>query len=198
MATKPGAGNQEARRAILEATLALLRERRTGDATTDDIARRAGCAKGLIHYHFKKKEQLLAAAAEHAWSARAAAWAHSLGTSDPKTSIGNAWRLLKEESTDGTAAACAAVGLGTDDLVVQSVNKSRRAFASALTNATSGLLQRMGLVPTVPPGELGTLLAATVEGISLQLGSGAGSEELEQAWAAFWVGLLSLTRPRRA
>lgn len=198
MARKPVTGSQDARQAILDATLALLRERRTGDATTDDIAKRAGCAKGLIHYHFKTKHQLLAAAAKHVWSARAAAWADSMGTGDPKTSIGNSWRLLEKESADGTAAVCAAIGLGTDDLVVQSVNTSRRAFAGALTNATSGLLQRMGLVPTVPPGELGTLLAATVEGISLQLGSGAASEELEQAWAAFWVGLLSLTRPRRA
>jgi AcrR family transcriptional regulator len=197
MPKKAPAGGQEARQAILEATLVLLRERRAGDVTTDEIARRAGCAKGLVHYHFKRKPQLLAAAAEHLWANRAKAWSESLGKGDPKASIGAAWKLLASEAEDGTAATCAAIGLGSDQLVVQSVSASRRAFAAGLTSAISALLGRMGLVPTVQPSELGTLLAATIEGIALQLGNAARPDEFEQAWAAFWVGLLSLTRPGR-
>jgi AcrR family transcriptional regulator len=198
MARPRTADSPEAGSSILEATVDLLRERRTGDVTTEEIARRAGCAKGLVHYHFKSKPQLLVGAAERLWIARSTAWTGALGVGDPQTAIGAGWQLITKEATDGTAAACAAIGLGNDELVVRSVNTSRRAFASALTGATSTLLGRMGLAPSVPTSELGTLLAATIEGITLQLGSGAESDELEQAWAAFWVGLLALTRPRRA
>jgi hypothetical protein len=58
------------------------------------------------------------------------------------------------------------------------------------------LLARLGLEPSVPASELGALFVAIVEGIGLQLGSGAPADDMEQAWSAFWAGLLSLTRPR--
>jgi AcrR family transcriptional regulator len=197
MSKRRSAGGPEARSAILDATVALLRERRAGDVTTDEISRRANCAKGLIHYHFKRKEELLAGAAERLWGGRAAAWAQALGMSDPHDAIAAGWKLVEAEASSGTSAASAAIGLGGDQLVVQSVNDGRRAFAAALTMASEGLLRRMGLRPSVPPSELGTLIAATIEGITLQLGSGARPDELEQAWAAFWVGLLALTKRDR-
>jgi AcrR family transcriptional regulator len=189
---------RDARDTILGATVALLREKRAGDVTTEEIARRAGCAKGLVHYHFKRKKELLAGAATQLWTGRAKAWADAMAKDDPQASIRAGWLLIEGEASEGTAAACAAIGLVNDELVVQSVNDARRAFIMALTDATTVVLRHMGLVPSVPPTELGTLLAATIEGISLQLGSGATPAELEQAWAAFWVGLLALTRRARA
>lgn len=187
----------ENRKAILDAASGLLRERRTGDVTTDEVAKRAGCAKGLVHYHFKRKDQLLAASATSLWEGRAGAWTEALSGRDPGAAIGAAWKQLRSEASDGTAAACTALGLRHDELVVQSVNTGRGGFAKAVTQSLDGLLGRMRLTPTVPASELGTLLAATAEGISMQLGSGAPEAELEQAWAAFWVGLLSLTREKR-
>lgn len=182
---------------ILDATIRLLRERHGADLTMDQVAQAASCAKGLVHYHFRKKDQLLAAAATRMWEDRAAAWRQALDAKDPKTSIRAAWNRLAADSSTGTAAACAALGMRKEELIVQSVNSGRVALARGVTEALDQLLERMGREATVPIGELGTLLAAIVEGISLQLGSGTSPEELEQAWAAFWVGLLSLTRTRR-
>jgi AcrR family transcriptional regulator len=190
-------GESETRSTILDATTALLRERRTGNVTTDEVARRAGCAKGLVHYHFKRKDQLLAAAATQLWEERSAAWAKALDGDDPQRSINAAWDQLRAEAAEGTAAVCVALGLGPDELVVQSVNAARASLAKSMTSSIATLLGRMALKPSVPASELGTLLAATAEGIAMQLGSGAKTAELEQAWAAFWVGLLSLTRPAR-
>lgn len=188
----------QARDEILRATVTELLERRGSDVTVDAVAKRAGCAKGLVHYHFKRKEHLLAAAAQRLWSDRARAWREALGRSEPEASLAAAWKLTSEEVSSGTAAAATAMGMNPGELVVQSVNSGRGEFSRELTGAVSALLERMGLEPTVPPGELGTLLAATVEGIELQLGSGVDRRDLEQAWSAFWVGLLALTRPRRA
>jgi AcrR family transcriptional regulator len=198
MAKATRQGESEARGTILDATTALLRERRTGNVTTDEVAKRAGCAKGLVHYHFKRKDQLLAAAAARLWDERSTAWSAALGGADPKASINAAWDQLRAEASSGTAAVCVALGLGSDELVVQSVNSARSALARSMTTSIGSLLGRMGLEPSVPASELGTLLTATAEGIAMQLGSGAKAADLEQAWAAFWVGLLSLTRPGRS
>ncbi|MDH4042891.1 MAG: TetR/AcrR family transcriptional regulator [Gemmatimonadota bacterium] len=195
---QPVGGNGSTKSGILDATIRLLRERRGADLTMDQVAQAASCAKGLVHYHFRKKDQLLAAAAGRMWEDRAAAWRRALDAEDPKASIGAAWNLLATDSSTGVAAACAALGMRREELIVQSVNSGRVALARGVTEALDQLLGRMGREATVPIGELGTLLAAIIEGIGLQLGSGAGQDELEQAWAAFWVGLLSLTSSRRS
>lgn len=194
---RPHGGEASAQTGILEATVRLLCERRGADITMDEVARAAGCAKGLVHYHFKRKDQLLVAAAASMWEQRTGAWRRALGSNDAKASINAAWSLLIADSSSGTVAACAALGMRKEELVVQSVNSGRATFARGVTEELLQLLNRMGLEATVPIGELGTLLAAIVEGIGLQLGSGVDREKLEQAWAAFWVGLLSLTRSER-
>ena len=47
------------RKAILDATEALLMLRGAHTLTIDAVAREARCAKGLVHYHFRTKGQLL-------------------------------------------------------------------------------------------------------------------------------------------
>jgi TetR/AcrR family transcriptional repressor of bet genes len=194
---RQGSSEPGARDAILAAALALLRARRGADITTDEVAVKAECAKGLVHYHFKTKDQLLAAAAEQLWRQRTDSWTAALGSVTPKAAIRAAWETLLAEASGGTAAACAALGLRTDELVVRSVSAGRTAFARDVAAALAGLLGRLGLEPSVPVRELGALFVAVVEGIGLQLGSGAAADDMEQAWSAFWAGLLSLTRPGR-
>ena len=194
--TSRGSTGADARSAILGAAVALVRGGRGSLITTDEVAQRAECAKGLVHYHFKSKDQLLAAAAEKLWQERADSWGAALTSVSPRASIGDAWKTLLKESSDGTSAASAALGLRTEKLVVQSINNGRVAFARGLTGALDKLLAQLGLEPSVPISALGALLVAVIEGIGLQLGSGAAPDEMEQAWSAFWAGLLSLTEPR--
>ena len=49
---------------IVEATIALLQERGATGTTTDRVAVAAGCAKGLVHYHFGSKASLWSAVLE--------------------------------------------------------------------------------------------------------------------------------------
>jgi len=198
MARKRSAQDPDARASILGAAVDLLRKGRGTNITTDQVAARAGCAKGLVHYHFKKKDQLLAAAAAHLWQVRTASWTTALGHKGSRDAIGRAWGVLVAESEDGTAAACAVLGMHAEHLVVRSVSTARADFSRQVAAALRGLLAGLGLEPSVPIPELGALLVATVEGLGLQLGSGARAEDLEPAWSAFWAGLLSLTRPLRA
>ncbi len=61
---------EQARARIVEASRGLLLETGLDGWTVDGVARRAGCAKGLVHYHFGTKGALLSATAEQLASAR--------------------------------------------------------------------------------------------------------------------------------
>ena len=54
---------EPARDRIIEASRSVLLESGSSGWTVDAVARRAGCAKGLVHYHFGTKQALLAATA---------------------------------------------------------------------------------------------------------------------------------------
>lgn len=188
--------DRSARDAIRGAAVSLAIEKRGGPITTEMVAARARCAKGLVHYHFSTKDTLLADVAQQLWARRAEAWAAALADTDATAAIGAAWTRLRNEAADGSASACAWVGLYGGKSVGRSVNEGRDAFVDALGAALATLLARMGLRATVPVADLAALLAATAEGLGLRLADGVDETRLEQAWAAFWVGLLSLTTSR--
>ena len=179
MARQPNAKKEAAaaRGEILEAALRALLRKPTAVLTVDAVAREAGCAKGLVHYHFKTKAALMAAGQE------------------PSAAIHASWSLVASEAADGTAAACAALGVDASELIVQTVRESRGAFVHVLADALTKLFGRMGRATSVPASEIGGLLAAVIEGVGLQIAGGTPTDSLESAWAAFWAGILSLTRP---
>src|SRR5580698_7393668 len=56
-----------AREKLLDAAFAVIREKGYAAATVDELCARAGVAKGSFFHHFKEKEALAVAAANH-WS----------------------------------------------------------------------------------------------------------------------------------
>jgi TetR/AcrR family transcriptional repressor of nem operon len=56
-----------ARQKLLDASLALIREKGYASTTVDELCARAGVAKGSFFHHFKEKEALAVAAADY-WS----------------------------------------------------------------------------------------------------------------------------------
>jgi hypothetical protein len=82
-----------------------------------------------------------------------------------------------------------------DEEVGQAVNNSSSQFRSRITEATRHLLARAGLETTIPAQQLGWLLAAVIQGMGFQIAAGGDPDVLENAYAAAWLGLLSLTEP---
>jgi AcrR family transcriptional regulator len=72
-ATKRRRGRPSARDKILDAALELIGDIGVPAVTLDGVAARAGVSKGGLLYHFRFKEQLLAAANEHLVRRRVAA-----------------------------------------------------------------------------------------------------------------------------
>jgi AcrR family transcriptional regulator len=183
------------REAILEAAEAVIREKGAHAMTMDAVARGAGCAKGLVHYHFKTKQRLMMESVRRIAAAREAAWISALDTPDPQSAIDETWDLLKQEADSGTLKAWTSLTALPDKEVDQEVNEASARFRAGITAATTGLLRRTGLKTTIHEEQLGWLLAAIVQGMVFQLAAGADAHVLENAYAAAWLGLLSLTEP---
>jgi AcrR family transcriptional regulator len=180
-----------ARKSIMEATERLLR--RSGDATVDQVAREADCAKGLIHYHFRTKDELFSAVLTGVSERRRRLWMETLRTETPHSAIERSWQLLVDEHRTGLLRLWTALLAGR--VTGHTVNNQVVAFATTVSEATAALLTSLGLEPAIPAEELGLYLAAVVHGTGFQLEAGVGSAELQGSYAAAWLGVLSLTRP---
>lgn len=182
-----------ARATIVAATLRLLR--RGGGGTVEQVAREARCAKGLVHYHFRTKDALLAVVAKHLGEARQKAWREAFRATSPEQAIARSWELLVSESRSGAVRAWTSLHAQADHLTGRAVSERIVAFGETLAEATGELLRGLELAPTIPTREIGALLAGVVHGMGVQLEVGVPAERLQGAYAAAWLGILSQTRP---
>ena len=164
----------------------------------DQVAIAARCAKGLVHYHFRTKGALLAAAASRLAERRRARWGGAFRAATPDAAIHQSWELLVAESRDGTLRAWFGLCSEPDKMTGRTVSTEAQSFSAAIAQAAESLVAELGLTPTVSIEELGLLLAAVVHGTGLQLEAGVPPGKLQGAYAAAWLGVLSLTRPARA
>lgn len=192
MPRKRGASREQ----ILRAAEGRVRKGGARSLTVDGVASEAGCAKGLIHYHFKTKAGLLESVAERLARARETRWLAAFDADSPKQAIDGTWSILTEESSDGTIRAWTSLFTSDGVLPDRVVSSTLGRFSLGLGDATIELSGRLGLAPTVPPGEIGWLLGAVVHGMGFQLAGGGDRSDLEGAYAAAWLGILALFAPR--
>ena len=96
---------EESREVILGAAESFTKERGAGAVTVEGVARAAGCAKGLVHYHFKTKSGLIESVAQRLASYRETRWREAFDAPSPEEAIDRTWSVLTEESNDGTLRA---------------------------------------------------------------------------------------------
>jgi AcrR family transcriptional regulator len=186
----------EARERILENAEALLKHQGAESMSIEAVAAAAGSAKGLVHYHFKTKQGLMSAVAERLTASRKLRWETAFKAPSAQEAILQTWSLLTEESGDGTVQAWQSlVGVG-GRLTDGTAKTLRDEYSSCLCDSlTSMLRDELGLTPTIPTSEIGRLLEAVIHGMGFQLASGTEEEELEGAYSAAWLSILSLTQP---
>ncbi len=186
-------GRADSRGAILDAAVTLVKRVGAGGLTIDGVAKEAGCAKGLIHYHLKSKHALLQSVAERIVDERERSWSEAFAAPSPEEAISSTWRLLTNESENGTMRAWLTLTNASGAMAERSVTDLSMRFSDALGSAVSRLLRGVGLSLTVPDAEIGWLLGAVVDGMGMRLTGGGDQTQLEGAYAAAWLGVLSLT-----
>jgi AcrR family transcriptional regulator len=186
--------SEQAKQAIVEAAVAELSEKGAATATVEAVAKRAGCAKGLVLYHFKTKQALFESAGAAIAATRAGQWSTAFEAGNPTDAIDRTWALLTKESTDGVTLAWSSLLSPIGQISDQAVKGLADGFASALGTAGMALFESLGTEPRVNEEELGWLLASIVTGMEAALSSGADPEVIDGAYTAAWLGVLSLAR----
>ncbi len=189
--------SDEARSGILNAATKILCDRGAERTTISAVADEAGCAKGLVNYHFKSKDNLLAATLRQLADSRLDAWQSAFKARTPEAVIDRTWKLILDESRTGVLKAMASSsscpGVQTER-TVKSINDE---FADAVGVAAEGLLAKLGMTPRFPVVQLGALMAAVANGIGLQLSTGGDAANLENSYAVAWLGVLQMSEPRK-
>ena len=79
---------------IVEAAIAVLQERYLTDWTVDFVASQAGCAKGLVLYHFKSKEALLGRVAERVREGQSSRRVEAMAKVQGSAALDRLWQVL--------------------------------------------------------------------------------------------------------
>lgn len=182
----------ESQAMLLETASRLLRERGASRVSIAAVAEAAGCAKGLVHYHFKNKQNLWAAVAHHIAVDRANRWSTALSANTASDAVADSWKLLTEESVDGSARAWFSISGPDTPVPGHAVSAVESLFLREISESLDALFQRLGVRLRVPLDEVAALLVSVIDGIGLQLLRADRAPQLENAYAAAWLGILSL------
>jgi AcrR family transcriptional regulator len=177
---------------ILNAALDVLRERGSASITVASVAERAGCAKGLVHYHFRTKQNLWRAAAEHLTRHRVASWREALAVPSPSEAVHRTWTLLASESVNGTAGAWLSMLDPSSELSSEKVAEAVDTFGAAIADSVAEMFRQLDVRTRIPHTEIGWMLASVVAGSGFLLTRGVDEAKIENAYAAAWLGVLSL------
>ena len=175
------AGDKRAR--ILAAARTLLTRGGPDEWSTERVARAAGCAKGLVHYHFKGRTALLAEVARSLVQGAADRRTRILtGIGTP--ALDRLWTELEREESSGELAARLSL-LGASDKAIRTAleptAEQLAAFAAAIASALS--------LPAVTTAEARATWAM-LDGLGAGMLIGAPSGALHEGFDRWWLTLL--------
>jgi AcrR family transcriptional regulator len=172
--------SQTSRARIIEAATDALCADGLHALTLDDVARRAGCAKGLVNYHFGTKQHLLDLAADRVRADRAAARLEALDH-PPAEALDRLWEVLVNEVASGRFR----LWLG----LVASPDTARAARHSDADRAAQARAAATALaIPASNPVLVS--LTGVLDGFQLMLLQGGPEEEVREAYDLWWLGVL--------
>jgi len=173
-AKKAGYAKGEAsRQTVLDAALAVLAEKGLAQTSIQDIADEAGVSKGVVHYHFANKDELLERVLERACA----------GIEERVVAVFQKEAMPLDRIRRGLAEMWAVRRDGAPEMRVltelhmhaRQNPAMRKAFKNALRQAREvmvevglGALMSMGLRPKVPVNVIPRMIMATLDGLALQ------------------------------
>ena len=174
------AGKEETRQRILDAAVALLRSSGLTDWTVENVSSKAGCAKGLVLYHFGSKQALIDQIAVEVTAARWSARASALRL-PPARAIDRLWEVLSGEVTSGTFRLWLA-------LVAASATTTAASFSTSQRQQLATAAATTFRIPAKDPAL--TTLPAILDGFQLLLLQGVSEAEVREGFDSYWLELL--------
>ena len=168
--------------AILGAAIEVVVLHGLNNWTVEEVANRARCAKGLVNYHYRSKQDLLVQVAHTIRDDRSARRLAAIQTAGTPA-LDRLWTALAVEVESGWFAAWISL-LAADGLLRDAARTSipdRLAFADGLSRALDlGDL----LVPRA------TLIDSALNGLQLGLLQGGSPPAMEEDYHRFWLTVL--------
>lgn len=168
---------------ILTAATDLLGAAGLAGWSVDKVAEGAGCAKGLIHYHFGSKDTLLAEVRTRLEFARREARLEAFREASGTAALDALWAVLEGEVSGGRYGARL-------DLVRYFGPDSSRAGAADDLRLTAAAAQALE-VPATALTEEATVLGASLDGLQLRLLQGEPPAVVREGFERVWLGVLS-------
>jgi AcrR family transcriptional regulator len=164
---------------ILAAAIEVIALHGLNNWTVEEVANRAHCAKGLVNYHYRSKQELLTRAAETIRDDRCARRLTAAQVPGSRA-LDRLWETLTKEVETGWFAAWLSL-LAADD----PLRKAAAPETGESSRLAAALSRSLGL-GTLLVAE-GALIQATLDGLELRLLSGAPAGETEEAYHRFWL-----------
>jgi AcrR family transcriptional regulator len=193
--------SETSRQQVLDAAVKTLAKRGFANTSVSDIAETAGMSKGVVHYHFANKEDLIIRVLTQVCDTLSArihkAWSEP-GT--PSERIRRALREMWATRTDGSAemrVLADMMAMGVHDAKVKKALAARLQSArEELVTAMMESFDKLGLRPKLPAQVVPRLVMATLDGLGLHQifdpPSEADQHEIARALELFAFSLFEL------
>lgn len=164
---------------ILGAAIDVIALHGLNNWTVEEVANRAHCAKGLVNYHYRSKQELLVRSAETLRDDRSARRLAAVAVPG-SAALDRLWAALTQEVESGWFAAW------TSLLAADGQLRSAAAERPAETEAFAATLGRsLGLGDQLK--KRASLIQAALDGLQLRLLQGVSVGETEEAYHRFWL-----------
>lgn len=159
---------------IVRATIRCLAQDGYARLTMKKVAREAGVSQGILHYYFRDKREILAAALETVAADlnRRVAVAQARGARDPRARLASVVRACLEVAVQQREVWVVFIefwGEMPHDRRLRDINAAVYARARAALGALVQEGVRAGLFRNVRPADAASVILALVDGVSLQL-----------------------------
>lgn len=162
------------------------------DISMADVAARASVSKALVLYHFKDKESLLLAVAEHVGSAVLDRGRSALESRGASHALDEYWEWLEPELARGDLCVLLALAQYASERVRTASRRIARERRELAARHVSTIFERLGLAPRIPPPLLAETLVAFIDGLAAATALDR-TRDPRPAFDALWLGLLTLT-----
>ncbi|MFQ5615403.1 MAG: TetR/AcrR family transcriptional regulator [Anaerolineales bacterium] len=170
----PRPRSDEKVRTLLDAARTILGERGYAAATISEIAAEAGVSRGLLHYYFKSKEDLLAQVVrvnlESTLEMVILMFAQSETPEDLSAGLTGALRAIVagDPAFFNLVFECWVVARQSP-VVAREINDLFRQFRESVRDGLAGAAAQGVIAPALPLDGLAALLTGLIDGLALQL-----------------------------
>ena len=168
--------------AILGAAIDVIALHGLNNWTVEEVANRAHCAKGLVNYHYRSKQDLLVRSAETLRDDRFARRLAAIATTG-SAALDRLWVVLVQEVESGWYGAWLSLLAADGALRTAAAERpdNMESFAKSLSRSLGLGDQLTNLAP---------LIQSALDGLQLRLLQGSAAGETEEAYHRFWVAAL--------